>query len=451
MTTPDLIYVIADQWRASACGYAGNPEVRTPRIDAFAAQAVDLHLAVSATPVCTPARASLLTGLLPHHHRLVCNDAPLDPELPSLGKAFAAAGYATAWIGKWHVDGHGRGRYIPRARRHGFAHFAALECTHAYNDSRYFLNDDEQPQTWTGYDAEAQTAHACQWLRDQPVDTPCCLVLSWGPPHSPYGSAPAADRASYCAERLAVSDNVPARCRDDAARDLAGYYAHCSALDRCFGHVLDALEASGRSRNAVVVFTSDHGDLIGSHGLWDKQGPWDESIRIPCLIRGPGLSAGRNGTVLNHADHLPTLAGLCGVALAGPVDGRDCSAHLRAGTVPTVNQSLVAAYHTFGNWPRQSARVEALYRARCYRGLRTARYLYCEDHAGPWLLYDLNADPSQQRNLVDEASTAEVADELRQRLHQHLDTLDDEFLVDGGYAQRFGYAIGPGETLATRD
>src|SRR5690606_19088554 len=93
MDHPDLIYVIADQWRAQDLGYAGNPEVHTPHLDACAAEAVDGHLAVSASPVCTPARASLLTGLLPHRHRLVCNDVPLDPDLPSLGKAFAAAGY----------------------------------------------------------------------------------------------------------------------------------------------------------------------------------------------------------------------------------------------------------------------------------------------------------------------------------------------------------------------
>jgi arylsulfatase A-like enzyme len=451
MRSPDLIYVIADQWRASACGYAGNPEVHTPRLDAFAAQAVNLHHAVSATPVCTPARASLLTGLLPHHHRLVCNDAPLDPALPSFGKAFAAAGYDTAWVGKWHVDGHGRKGYIPPERRQGFTHFAVLECTHAYNKSPYYLNDDPAIQHWDGYDAEAQTQHACEWLRSRDPQQPCCLVLSWGPPHSPYQTAPKADRARYNADELTVPNNVPAARRADAARDLAGYYAHCTALDRCFGILLDTLDDLGRGRDAIIVFTSDHGDFIGAHGLWDKQGPWEESIRIPCLVRGPGLSAGCNDTILNHADHVPTLAALCGVPFAEGLDGRDLSAHVRAGTEPANNSSLIAAYHTFGNWPRIAAPLDPLYHARCYRGLRTLKYTYCEDHQGPWLLYDLDTDPLQMNNRAGDPAYAPVQAQLHTQLHQHLDQVGDEFLADGGYVQRFGYGIGAGETLATKD
>lgn len=448
MDHPDLIYVIADQWRAQDLGYAGNPEVHTPHLDAFAAEAVDCHLAVSASPVCTPARASLLTGLLPHRHRLVCNDVPLDPGLPSLGKSFAAAGYATAYVGKWHVDGHGRHSYIPRERRQGFQHFAVLECTHDYGNSRYFLDDDPEPKVWEGYDAEAQTRHACRWLDAQAAEQPACLVLAWGPPHNPYQTAPDADRQRYTAADLSLRGNVPAERAERARGDLAGYYAHGTALDRCFAEVLAAVARRGRP--AYVVFTSDHGDFIGSHGLWDKQGPWDEAIRIPLLIRGPDLPAGRNATVSNHSDHWPTLAALCGVTVPDGLDGRDLSAHLRTGTTPTDNASLVGAYHTFGNWPKFTGKVDPLFTARIYRGLRTERWTYCRDPDGPWLLYDNIADPFQLRNRVGDPACAEVQTRLDATLDRRLAAHDDDVAADGVLTTRFGYGLGPGETMSTR-
>ncbi|MDA3959995.1 MAG: sulfatase-like hydrolase/transferase [Planctomycetota bacterium] len=269
--------------------------------------------AIASAPVCCPVRACLLSGLYPDRHGVVLNDTPLDPELPTLGKAFAAAGYATAWVGKWHVDGNGRTSYIPRERRQGFRHFAALECSNDYNNSRYYLNDDPTPRTWDGYDAQAQTDHLCAWLDQRDATQPFCAFLSWGPPHSPYHTAPEADRARYVAEYLALHPNVPTANADQARSSLAGYYAHCTALDRCFGQLLDHLDTLGLSDTTIVVFTSDHGDFLGSHGMWDKQGPWEESLRVPFLIRGPMLPAGRNASLLSTVDHFQTLAALCGV------------------------------------------------------------------------------------------------------------------------------------------
>ena len=156
-TRPNILFVYGDQWRAQATGYAGNPDVRTPCLDAFAATAMNCRQATSGTPVCTPARASLLTGMYPHQHGLFLNDAPLNPALPSLGKTFAAAGYRTGWVGKWHVNGHGRYGYIPPERRQGFDHFVGLECTHDYHHSRYYAGNSDELRCWDGYDAFAQT------------------------------------------------------------------------------------------------------------------------------------------------------------------------------------------------------------------------------------------------------------------------------------------------------
>jgi len=407
---PNVLIVYADQWRAQATGYAGNRDVHTPNLDAFAATALNCRRAVSGTPVCTPARGSLLTGLYPHRHGLFLNDVPLNPALPSMGKIFAAAGYRTGWVGKWHVDGHGRYSYIPPERRHGFDFWMALECTHAYNRSRYYADNDPTLRWWDGYDAVSQTDALIAWLL-RADERPFFGVLSWGPPHNPYETAPAEYRKIYNAADLDVRPNVPAHMRAGAQECLAGYYAHCSVLDDCFGRLIGALEQHQLAHNTLVLFASDHGDMIGSHYLYDKQCPWDESIRVPFLLRYPGrLAPGVSDVLIDSPDILPTLCGLTGVAANAPMQGRNLAAHLLADTVPPDDCALLAYYSDFGNWPLIARRpgTPPIYGAREYRGVRTRRYTYVEDLTGPWLLYDTEADPYQLTNLVDAPSHAAI-------------------------------------------
>src|SRR5690606_34241983 len=121
----------------------------------------------------------LLTGMYPHRHGVFMNDVPLVNPEPTLGELFKAGGYETAYIGKWHLDAHGRSRYIPRERRKGFDYWRVLECTHAYNDSKYYADDDPTQRCWEGYDATAQTDDACRFLETK-RDRPFLLMLSWG-------------------------------------------------------------------------------------------------------------------------------------------------------------------------------------------------------------------------------------------------------------------------------
>ena len=139
---PNIVFVLTDQWRAQAFGYAGDPNVRTPNIDALAARSVNCVNAVSVCPVCTPHRASLLTGRFPTTTGMFFNDIYLPGEELCMAEMFAEAGYDTAYIGKWHLDGHGRHSYIPPERRQGFDYWKVLECTHDYNQSYYYAGDD---------------------------------------------------------------------------------------------------------------------------------------------------------------------------------------------------------------------------------------------------------------------------------------------------------------------
>ncbi len=431
---PNVVLVFGDQWRAQATGYAGNPVVRTPHLDALAAASVDFVHAVSGCPVCSPARASLLTGQYPLAHGVFVNDVYLRPCAHSMARVFAAAGYDTAYIGKWHVDGHGRSAYIPPERRQGFAYWKALECTHDYGHSGYYSGNSEQKQYWAGYDAASQTRDAQAYIAARGRQRPFLLVLSWGPPHEPYETAPAEFRQLYAPDRLAVPPNVPPVRQAAARRELAGYYAHCTALDACLGELRRTLAETGQADNTILVFFSDHGDMLGAQGHEKKQQPWEESVRVPFLLHWPALGPGgrRLDAPIDMPDVLPTLLGLCGLPVPAAVQGIDFSALIRGGPDPSDGAALLSCIHPFGQWWTGRG-------GREFRGLRTRRYTYARSLAGPWLLYDNQADPHQRRNLVGDERHSALLAALDAWLVRRLEAIGDEFLAGGCYLQRWGY------------
>lgn len=434
---PNVVFVFADQWRAQSVGYVGDANAHTPRIDRLASESVDFTHAVSGCPVCTPYRGSLMTGQYWLTHGAFMNDVCLRAESVSMAEAFAAAGYDTAYIGKWHLDGHGRSSYIPRERRQGFDYWKALECTHDYNNSPYYAGDDDTRLTWDGYDAIAQTRDACEYIRGRDGERPFLLVLSWGPPHDPYHTAPERFRAMVDPAALRLRPNVPEESVGQAREQLAGYYAHIAALDECVGELLSTLDAAGIAEDTVFVFTSDHGDMLFSQGARNKQQPYEESIRVPFLLRYPrGLGrAGRKvDTLLNAPDILPTLLGLAGASVPDTVEGQDFSGALRAGRTPEVEAALLMCPAPFGQWTRARG-------GREYRGVRTARHTYCRDLNGPWLLYDNEEDPFQLRNLCNEPEYAAEQERLDALLGRMLEERGDAFLPAAAYIAQWGYTV----------
>ena len=306
---PNVVFVFADQWRAQAMGYAGDPNVRTPTLDKLANSSVRFSTAVSTCPVCSPYRGSLITGQYPLSHGVFLNDVCLGTNAVSLAQAFSRAGYRTGCIGKWHLDGHGRSNFIPRERRQGFDFWRVLECTHAYNKSSYF-GDENVRQQWDGYDAIAQTREAQSYIRERAGHGPFLLVLSWGPPHDPYMTAPDKYAAMYQPDKLKLRPNVPADGVEEVRKKQCGYYAHCSALDDCVGQLWSTLRETGLEKDTIFVFTSDHGDMLGSHGRFHKQVPHDEAILVPLLIQWPKLAARDVTAPIGTPDLMPTLLGL---------------------------------------------------------------------------------------------------------------------------------------------
>jgi len=419
---PNLLFVFGDQWRGQAVGYRGDPNARTPQVDRFAAESVDCVNAVAGTPVCCPYRASLMTGQHPLTHGVFVNDVCITSDAVPFAECLNRAGYDTAYIGKWHVDGHGRAAFVPPERRLGFRFWRAFECNHDYNASDYY-GDSGSRQRWEGYDAEAQTRLACEVIRGHDQGRPLALFLSWGPPHDPYQTAPAEFRGHYDPARIVLRPNVPEACAAQARQWLAGYYAHIEALDTYFGWLLAALRETGSEDDTVVVFTSDHGDMLGSQGTWKKQKPWEESLRVPFLLRYParyGRAPRPVDACLSTEDVMPTLLALCGAEVPPTVQGMAATAALDgvAGSGP--DSALLACHFPFHEWSPERGGKE-------YRGLRTRRYTYCRDLHGPWLLHDNSSDPYQQTNQVGDAALAAVRADLDRELNRRLERIGDSF------------------------
>jgi arylsulfatase A-like enzyme len=440
---PNILLVLADQWRAQAFGHAGDSNVSTPHLDTLARQGIRFINAVSSVPVCSPARASLLTGQRALTHGVFLNDVALAPDALTLAKVLARAGYDTGYIGKWHLNGDGRSAFIPRERRQGFDYWQALECTHDYNHSLYY-GDGPERLVWEGYDALAQTRDGQRYLRAHAGGRkPFFLFLAWGPPHDPYPAAPPQYRQQYQAERIKLRDNVPAAIGERARTALAGYYAHCTALDDCVGDLLQTLRETGLVENTLVVFSSDHGDLLGSHGQFNKQQPYDESVRVPLLLSWPGAFGTRDlelDAPLGSEDLMPTLLGLCRLPIPGTVEGLDYSDYVRGGKDPSDGAALIACPAPFGQWERRHG-------GREYRGIRTRRYTYVRDLSGPWLLFDNQTDPFQGHNLVNEPAHRGLRSELEALLARKLKAGGDEFLPAEAYLRKWGYQVDANGTV----
>ncbi len=440
--SPNVVYVFADQWRAQDTGYAGNPAVKTPNLDRLAAQSLNFTHAISGCPVCTPYRASLLTGQYWLNHGAFMNDVCLSSGAVSIAESYKAAGYDTAYIGKWHVDGHGRSSFIPRERRQGFDFWRVLECSHDYNNSFYY-GDTPEKRKWEGYDAIAQTGEACGYLRGHPKEKPFLLMLSYGPPHAPLQTAPEAYRAMYRPEDMLPRGNVPPEHEEKARKDMAGYYAHMSALDDCMGKLVKTLDDAGLAENTIFVFSADHGDMLHSHGFRKKQQPYEESIRVPFLLRYPAKlgAAGRElDTLINTPDIMPTLLGLSGLKIPKTVEGDNFSRPLLKGEKPERDAALLMCPAPFGQWIRAIG-------GREYRGLRSPRYTYVRSLDGPWLLFDNEEDPLQQTNRVNEPALAQTQAALDALLFEKLAQTRDAFEPAQHYIEKWGYPVDKNGTV----
>lgn len=438
---PNVIFIFSDQHRANACGYTGNNEVHTPHLDSFAKESIDFSQAISGMPVCCPYRATLMTGQYPHHHGVFLNDVPMSTDISSLAEVYRDHGYDTAYIGKWHIDGYNREGYIPPERRRGFEYWKALECTHNYNHSPYYEGNNPEKKYWEGYDAIAQCDDVIHYLQTRAQDKPLFLMLSWGPPHMPYDTAPERYRRLYSLDKITRPPNVPLEA-SQFFRCLPGYYAHITALDDCFGRIKKVIDELGMTEDTILVYTSDHGDMIGSQGIYEKQSPWDESNHVPFLLRFPALYGDvpqRIDTPIGAVDIMPTLLDLCGLPCPETVDGSSFK-KMMDGEDPGDNAILLQCLVPNGTWHKNTG-------GREYRGIRTRKYTYVEDLQGPWLLFDNAKDPYQINNFVTAiqrgrdpgGEKADLLKHLKSQLYKKLEETGDAFIPSYECLEKWQY------------
>jgi arylsulfatase A-like enzyme len=293
---PSILWILTTQWRGQALGYAGDPNARTPHLDRLSAESQNYVSALTPHPFGPFARAAILTGVPSPQNGVRDYFDPLPRSAATAAHYFRAAGYAaTAYIGKWHLSARERaaalvGEAHARAPvaaedRGGFDYWEGFESGFLLNDPWLHGTGQPDPRQFRGYQADVLVDRTIRWLDTAPP-SPWFAILSLEPPHPPY-AAPAAGFAPADPQSLILPGNVPrgGAVEAQARRELAGYYAHIAATDRAIGRLL-----AGIPRDVRVVFTSVHGDMHGAHGLFRKGWPYEESIRVPLLIRDSQLA-----------------------------------------------------------------------------------------------------------------------------------------------------------------
>lgn len=410
---PNILWVFSDSHRACSMGCYGNRDVSTPNFDAFAKQGLRLGTAVSSTPLCRPFRASFMSGSFSHHTGLLTNNRsernfgvgeggqwePARLGLPTLGATFKAAGYRCGYLGKWHL---GAVDIDPGPLRFGFDDDWIVDArnekgddedgAHDYWNWTYFTGKDKSFSGGGSFRTTLETDMLLDYLKARTTDTadtrPWLMVASWGPPHEPF-TPPEAFR--HYADVPLPANIASEEMLKYARETLPLYYALIEAIDVEWGRLVAGLDALGLGHDTLVVYTSDHGNVHGSHDGLGKEQPYTESSQVPFLLRWPGQLA--PGSVLDMPlgtpDLLPTLAGLAGIPAPGKRDGADFSAALR-GQPGAATQSAVlmqVCQAKSAPWPG-------------WRGVRTADWLFARTKQQNWLLFDLADDPLQNKNLV---------------------------------------------------
>ncbi len=330
MKKPNVLFILTDDQRFDTIHALGNPHIHTPNLDTLANDGSAFYRHFCTTPICTPARAEILTGCNTFTNKVPWFGMPINPELTLMPKAFRDAGYHTMHCGKWHNDGH------PRDKGYDAVHcaFGTKDNLNDYQEHAHYMRFKE-PYGEVEDHGDALFADAALYAIDHaPSDMPWFCYLAFHGPHDPHVSPEpfasmynAADMPLYpnhmpehpfdngdMVIRDELIENWP-REQDAMRRYRARYYGMISHIDHQIGRVLGLLKARGELENTIIMFTGDQGVANGSHGLLGKENMYDHSIASPFVIRGPGIPVGGRFTAMSHhVDILPTLCDLAEIS-----------------------------------------------------------------------------------------------------------------------------------------
>ncbi|MCP4311338.1 MAG: sulfatase-like hydrolase/transferase [Bacteroidetes bacterium] len=456
----NLLFVFTDQQSYDMVGYYEGSQAITPHVDQLASEGISFNHAISNSPLCTPHRGMLMTGQHPLYNGCFTNDVPL---LPNKGTSFAQAlneaGYETAYVGKWHLYGGGnRDTGIPSGEnRHGFnGTFLSNNCTVDFspeacfywndNNEKVYFKDEYKDSPW---ELEGQTRQAEKWLRDYEDDKPFAMFVSWHPPHDFVGDG-CADiperQYNYDVSELDPDLIDPYKDMDIELRaDLKSnpsmfdcrkkqyrnYLAMVTACDEAFGRLIQILKDKDVYEKTLIVFTSDHGDLIGSHrARIPKLTPQDYSCRVPLVISGKYVlpQSRKSDLLIGTMDIMPTVLGFLDVEIPESVQGMDLSEEILSGIDDAVESQPLF-----------------MYAARHYRGVYTKdwTYTFAVDEEFPGgstmhnhdsfiggadieVLYDRENDPAQLHNYFGDKKHRKIQKELHKATLEWMNKYGDK-------------------------
>ncbi|AWW28797.1 sulfatase [Echinicola strongylocentroti] len=458
---PNLLFIFPDQLRNAAIGVNNEDPVHTPYMDQLAKEGMVINNAISNIPLCSPYRAMLMTGKLPYHNSVLsnCNSARYrynnswQKEDVSFSDILRRNGYDAGYVGKLHltspapipgIDSVIWDAYTPPEDRHGFNFWYSYGTFDQHHSPHYWVNNapkDElkEVQEWSAKHEAEVIIDYIKNDENRNKDKPFALFWSVNPPHPPYPLVPAKYLKPYenkSNEELLVRENVRfgntteelarhpggTRGRTDLAKEHAkDYFAMVTGVDAQIGRVLAALEEEGLSENTIVVVTSDHGEMMGSHGLMSKNVWFDEAINIPFIIRWPAkIKANQESDAfISVPDVMPTLLNLMGATDGIPrdLDGSDLSTQILENSPQLPDYALY--YY-----------IEAGQPASGHRGIKTSKatYVITYDKSGKkhHFLYDNVNDPFQMHNIA--ADDPDLAKLLHEKLLKALEEKKDPWL-----------------------
>ncbi len=435
---PNILIIQPDQHRADYMGCAGHASVQTPNLDKLASEGVRFTKAASASPVCCPFRATMQTGLYIHEHGVVDNTIPLNSEFKGIAEIFTDNGYSTGYIGKWHLGGflpkEIPGGYIEEDARFGWQEWYGYEKSHEFLDVwKYNENQEKVPVEGYEWEPTWHTDMAMDFIeRKTKEDQPWCYYIAYGPPHNP----------EQCTQEFLDMYNpddfeltpdaqkLPKEKRDKLRKILQVYHAQVTAIDFEIGRIEQKLKEIGADENTIIVYTSDHGDVLGSHHeeivqkyikdnrslksiLRTKGKPFSMAFRVPFIIKGadvkkPGLVT---DALLNSVDMVPTILGLAGIDAPKYMQGKDLS-----------------AWYSKGKGPKQDY---------LYMGLRDVTNAWRAVWDGEYFLsdlaynnlYNVEKDPMELNNLYNNPAYAKKQKELQKELIRLAKETRDPILI----------------------
>jgi arylsulfatase A-like enzyme len=414
---PNFVFFMTDDQRWDGMSCAGNKILKTPNTDRIAEGGVRFTNMFVTTSLCGPSRASILTGKYVHNHGVRRNGMALPLEEKTFLEMLKEAKYETAFIGKWHNQDLGKNRDID--------YYFGFKGQGRYNNP--VISENHGPdKEYKGHVSDILADHAIKFL-DGKHDKPFCLLLWFKAPHRSWHPAPRFKELfkdmkmpepptfhdTYQGKPDAVK-NADMKIGDfkdipDLDTFLKDYYRCIAGVDENVGRVLDAIKRLGHEDNTVVIYTGDNGFFLGEHHFFDKRLMYEESIRVPLLVKYPKMVQPRttNGEMVLNVDIAPTILELAGVPVPEAMDGTSIKPLLEEKKIEW-RQDFLYEYYEY----------PAVHMVRKNRGIRTMKWKYIHYFEEPqeFELFDLENDPHEMDNLIDNPDRKEIIEQLKTRM-----------------------------------